>query len=56
MFIGEEVRELSFTYLFFAIYTHYEDVLGITGQELAWNFDFSLEQNQRLGNAKSRIL
>ncbi len=37
-------------------YTHYEVVLGISWQEIAWNFDFSIEQNQRLSNAKSRIL
>ncbi len=37
-------------------YTHYEEVLGISGQEFARNFDFSNEQNQRLSNAKSRIL
>jgi hypothetical protein len=36
-------------------YTHCEVVLGISGQEFAWNFDFSIEQNQRLSNAKSRI-
>ncbi len=33
-------------------YTHYEMVLGVSGQEFAWNFDFSIEQNQRLSNAK----
>ena len=37
-------------------YTHYEVVLGISGHEIAWNFDFSIEQNQRLSSAKSRIL
>ena len=37
-------------------YTHYEVVLGISGQEFARNFDFSIEQNQRLSKAKSRIL
>ncbi len=38
------------------IYTHYELVLGVSGHEIAWNFDFPIEQNQRLSNAKSRIL
>ncbi len=38
------------------MYTHYEVVLGISGQEFARDFDFSIEQNQRLGKAKSRIL
>ncbi len=38
------------------VYTHYGVVLGISGQEFARNFDFSIEQNQRLSNAKSRIL
>ncbi len=33
-------------------YTHYEVVLGISGQEIAWDFDFSIEQNQKLSNAK----
>ncbi len=37
-------------------YTHCEVVLGIAGQEFARNFDFSIEQNQRLSSAKSRIL
>ncbi len=31
-------------------------VLGISGLEIAWNFDFLIEQNQKLDNAKSRIL
>ncbi len=42
--------------LYYVIYTHHEVVLGISGQEIAWNFDFSIEQNQRFSNAKSRIL
>ncbi len=33
-------------------YTRYEVVFGISGQEFARNFDFSIEQNQRLSNAK----
>ncbi len=37
-------------------YTHCEVVLGIAGHEFARNFDFSIEQNQRLSNAKSKIL
>ncbi len=37
-------------------YTHYEMALGISGHKIAWNFDFSIEQNQRFSNAKSMIL
>ncbi len=37
-------------------YTHYEVVLGISGHEFDRNFDFSIEQNQRLSHAKSMIL
>ncbi len=37
-------------------YTHFEVVLGIAGHGFSRNFDISIEQNQRLSNAKSRIL
>ncbi len=37
-------------------YTHCEVVLGTAGQEFGKNLDSSIEQNQRLYNAKSRIL
>ncbi len=39
-----------------AVYTHCEVFSGIAGHEFYRNFDFLIEQNQKLSNETSRIL